>query len=312
MNYEEIIDEIIDMYNNDFDVVNIFETDNGFYIEFDNNKFLFVPIHIINNGDKKGGNILTNLIDIFKNGPIRKNAPPAFRKLLETSGNVPITTITICKEPIQKKLDSILNIISMGSWNQAKDDLSYDDMFHLFMILEMADNSIIRLEKNQVLSIAYVPDYKPNENTKCINIENYKKYSMTINKMMDNAINKYGNDRIYLYDGAFNNCQRFLSDLLLASGIIHPTKQFEASEPTEVGFVPTISFGTIGNKNEDDIVYEFINQDVITLFNKMPQLTRFISKGVTDIGGIFDKVLYGSSKNKNKINNKMAYNNNII
>lgn len=239
-------------------------------------------------------NYLKNVIDTVNDG-LRRTSPPFVRSFLDNYGNIPIKNITICKKPIQKTFDAVINIISMGQWKTAKENLNYDNLYHLFMILELVEGTIILLEKNQVINIELKDEYIPDEQTKCVSVE-YIPSSKTINNLINNAVEKYGENRIFLYDGTFANCQRFLTDLLVASDIIKPTKQYEALERSPSGFIPTSHFGIIGKENNSDRVYQFINQDTITLFNQMPQITGKIVRGVTDIATIFDRILYGTGK----------------
>jgi hypothetical protein len=65
------------------------------------------------------------------------------------------------------------------------------------------------------------------------------------------------------YDPRYNNCQKYLSDLLKGSSLMTPE------------------------------LNTFINQDVQALFKKQPFWVEKIARKVTDIAGAFDTILHG-------------------
>ena len=105
----------------------------------------------------KGGNLFTSLAEMFRTGfnrvksfitnPIRLNAPPYYRSFLESYGNIKIKKILICKTPIQSTFNAILNAVSFGKWNETKDKLNYDQMYHLFMICKLEGGLMQELRK---------------------------------------------------------------------------------------------------------------------------------------------------------------------
>ena len=86
--------------------------------------------------------------DLIKT-PIRLNYPPSYREFLQKHGNLLITELWICKKPIQKAFDKILNVISFGNWQKKKDELNFDDLFHLFGIARLATNQYVLFEKTK-------------------------------------------------------------------------------------------------------------------------------------------------------------------
>ena len=133
---------------------------------------------------------------------LRQIAPPQVREFQRNHGDLPILSFTICKSPIKKTFDTILNIVSFGTWASAKAKYSYDDLFHLYMVVELVGGIIARIEKNQVIIMTSVPDFKPPDKTLCLTIEDYNQKigygilkRITINQMMIKAIDEYGNGR---------------------------------------------------------------------------------------------------------------------
>lgn len=203
--------------------------------------------------------MIKNIPEALK-GP-RKNYPPFFRNFKKEYGDIPIISIRVCKNPIQETIDTILNLVTTGQFQQEKDKLNYDNMFHLFMVLELSDGRLVRLEKNQVLNIGFI-----NEGFKkkaCLNVD-LKGKQLTINKLLDSAQEKVG-EKFYLYNGQNNNCQIFIDNVLTYSDI---------------------------NSNK---LKDFVLQDANKLIGAMPALSRAVIQGTTDIAGMFDVLLHGKA-----------------
>jgi hypothetical protein len=81
------------------------------YVDYDNVKI-------------KKRNLFNSVAEIFKNGfnrvknlivsPIRLNVPFYYRTFLENYGNILIKEIIVCKTPIQKTINTLLNVLSFG------------------------------------------------------------------------------------------------------------------------------------------------------------------------------------------------------
>lgn len=232
---------------------------------------------------------------------IRQDLPPAFKEFLTNHGDVPIVSMVIAKMPIQKVFDTILNIITFGGWAAAKSKYNYDDLFHLFLVVVLADQTVVRIEKNQVLSITSIPHFNP-EQIKFMEIESYADglkngtfKHLTISDLMTNIIDKYGKKQVVLYSANKYNCQHFISGLLISSNVINPSRRYEILDSVN-GFIPTAETGTIGYTNQDDIIYNFINQNASKLFNELSPMVGASIQTLTDAASVFDKILYGGKR----------------
>ena len=243
------------------DFKDLFDLADCDYMEYDNNE-----IH--------GGNLFNSIAEIFKNGfnriksiiedPIRVNAPPYYRSFLEKYGQIKINDIMICKTPIQETFNTILNAVSFGKWEETKNKLNYDQMYHLFMICKLEGGLYARIEKNQVLNCALV-DPSSYKTAKCIQLTNY--YGMipiNLNQMHQRALNTVGKERLYLYNASSTNCQLFINDLLENSGLMN------------------------------DNVKQFVLQSADKLISSLPPLVQNFIHGVTNAASFFDHVLYGA------------------
>jgi len=258
-----ILDKENEMINiNDFK--DMFDLADCEYIEHDNNP----------HNELKGGNLFNSIAEMFHSGfnrvkslitnPIRLNAPPYYRSFLEKYGNIKITEILICKTPIHSTFNTILNAVSFGKWNETKDKLNYDQMYHLFMICKLEGGLIVRFEKNQVLSITLV-DIQSYKTAKCIYLTNYKHIvPVNLNQLHERALNAVGKERLYLYNASSTNCQLFINDLLENSGLMNET------------------------------IKEFVMQSADKLINSLPPLVQNFINGVTNTASFLDNILYGA------------------
>lgn len=195
----------------------------------------------------------------------RSNYPPYVRKILSEDGNLPIVSMRVRRDPIQGAINTALNLVSSGKWNQAKQKYGYDKFFHLSLevSLRVSESDNINksyiIEKNEVIQINQPRPYT-NE-TESMNVPmNGNGYTM--NSLLNGSKQIQG-DKFYIYDPLRNNCQDFIMSILLGSGL--------------------------GNQN----IYSFVKQPIGEVIAELPSFTERIARGVTDIGGIFDTLLYG-------------------
>lgn len=164
----------------------------------------------------------------------------------------------MCKNPISETFDTILNLISTGQFQKEKQKLNYDNMFHLFLVLELKNGLLIRLEKNQVLNIGIISkDFKKKS---CLKVPMVK--NLTINNLLNNALKNIGKS-FFLYNAENNNCQIFIDNLL-----------------------------TYSNLNNNTLK-NYVLQNTKKLINNLPSITKDLINGATDLAGFFDILLYG-------------------
>ena len=212
---------------------------------------------------------MEELLTCFKESKIRSKLPsdypPSYREFLQSYGNLLITELWICKKPIQKAFDQILNIISFGNWQKKKDELNYDNMFHLFAIAKLATNQYVLFEKNQVLNIQMV-DRNYFRSAKTIFISNYRTViPFNLNTMHQRCLELIGPEEMFLYRGDSTNCQHFIYNMFKASQLM----------------------------NKD--IEGFVMQDAKSLVASMPNVVQKFINGATDIAGFFDHLLYGAA-----------------
>ncbi|MBS1737096.1 MAG: hypothetical protein JSS98_10915, partial [Bacteroidetes bacterium] len=199
----------------------------------------------------------------FFNG-VRLKFPPKERYFLEKYGNFTITKIKVCRAPIKSYIEKALNILSFGKFQDIKQTLPYDKMFHLYMLVTLSNNQILRIEKNEVVKISDTFKIDPDTEYDEVHINN----KPTFNEFFNNTIKQYGEKQFFVYDAFSNNCQKFILDNLTANNMI------------------------------DEKLTSFIYQDVTKLVEELPEFTKNITKDITDTAHRFDILLNGFGFNR--------------
>ena len=190
------------------------------------------------------------------NGP-RKGIPPNLLKYLEKNGDSKIKKIIISRDPVNPVVKKALNVISFGAFEKALNELNYDNIFHLYMIVFLDNGQILRLERNEVASLKVLKSF----NDKKDNIEITLDKDFTLRDMIEIA--SKGNEDFWIYNSKTNNCQDFIISLLNAVGLLTPE------------------------------ISKYVKQDAIAIFDKNPEYLSKVAKGLTDIAGAFDIIKQG-------------------
>jgi len=194
-------------------------------------------------------------------GPsIRRDYPPEAREIIERFGDLPIRGLIIQRVPIESTLKGLLNILSLGKYEQVTRNLGYDKVFHLSLIvyLKRVRRPIV-VEKNEVINISFkIPPMKRGGDQLQIPVNK----DITLKQLLDNTREKQGTD-FFLYHPFKRNCQMFIRDLLLNSGLLTPEAE------------------------------KFIIQDAASILRKMPWYFEGLTKGLTDLGAQLNRIIYG-------------------
>ena len=147
---------------------------------------------------------------------VLNNRPLAINNCLKLHGNKPIRRIIVSRIPVSGKVQYLAEIITLGGWSSNMKKLNYEDVYHLFMIIELDDGILFKIEKNSRVDITL------NNNKLGDTMINITDIDNTLNDMFDNAEKIYGGERIYRYDPFKTNCQMLLIDLLTAINKMTP------------------------------------------------------------------------------------------
>lgn len=195
----------------------------------------------------------------------REDYPPYVRGLLNEVGNRPIVSMFVRRDPIQSLLNTALNFISRGKWNEAKAKYAYDKLFHLGLevIVKVSDQDEIYkrfvIEKNEVINIQTAKAVEKDTETMPVQMGGV---GHTINSLLNGAKQVMG-AKFFPYDPFHNNCQDFIMSILTGSGI--------------------------GN----DAVRAFVKQPIEEVVKQLPSYTGKIARAITDLGGVVNTAIYG-------------------
>ena len=147
---------------------------------------------------------------------VLNNRPLAINNFLKLHGNKSIRRIIVSRIPVSAKVQYLAEIITLGGWSSNMKKLNYDEIYHLFLLVELDDGLLFKIEKNSRVDITL------NNNKLGDTMINITDIDNTLNDMFDNAEKLFGGERLYRYDPFKTNCQVLLIDLLTAINKITP------------------------------------------------------------------------------------------
>jgi hypothetical protein len=184
---------------------------------------------------------------------VKSKYPENVQRLLNTIGNKKVFNIKICRSVVPKYLETLLNLISLGKFNEAKIKNDFDKFYHLYMTFDV-DNKKYMLEKNQLINLSGAPK-------QCDEMINIPSNGIILNDMLENARKKLGDTNFFTYDAFNRNCQAFITAILKSNNLS-------------------------SSKSE-----KFIYQNIEGLKRDLPSYVPKVTKVLTDIGGVVDTAL---------------------
>lgn len=189
---------------------------------------------------------------------------PSAKRILELKGNLRIMSLVILREPINGIIQKALNIITLGGFNSLKKKLNVDQIFHLYMVMQLQDSSFIKIQKNSTVEIEITSGKilsSPNKQQVPYN------GAYTLNQFLQNGNNLMGT-AFFSYSASTNNCQDFIQGLLKANGFL------------------TLS------------LQEFIKQPTDKIIQSFPSISKKIIDTATHLGAIGSRLIGKGIKNK--------------
>lgn len=188
------------------------------------------------------------------------------RKSLEKYGNQKIKMVVLFKKPIHKMLDKVLNLISLGQWNKAKDEEDFDKLFHTGMIFYLDNGAKVLCEKVEEVKITdNIKDSVEGKDTQFMSVAVIK--PTTMNDLFKSTIAKVGNEKFFGYSAMGNgnkprnNCQDFIKMVCENLGSWTETAK------------------------------RFIYQDIEKLAQKTPSYVKSFSDFTTNLGNVASKLM---------------------
>jgi hypothetical protein len=189
--------------------------------------------------------------------------PIELQKLKDDLGAELITDIEIRRTPVPKAITNAMNVVSLGSFKKKLARTSYDDLFHLFIVIKTDKGHSFLLEKNaRIHTTRSIPNLPNTTTMKVGNIS----ADLTVSALIDNTQKQMGN-RFLPYNPVSNNCQQFILSILQANKLATPENS------------------------------AFVKQDTDSLFKNDPTLAK-ISKSLTDLGASADVLMSGGAMKK--------------
>jgi hypothetical protein len=180
--------------------------------------------------------------------------PPQVRQVLAIHGNHRITNIKMCKEVVSQNTEFLMKALAgTKTWDEAKRKNGFDKFYHLFMIVTMENGSVLHVEKNEVIRVAENPRPCPD----ALDL-GAPSSPITVNELFERTKQRIGDKDFFTYDPLGNNCQNFVNQLLRTMGLWNETSK------------------------------DFVYQDIKGLREELPGYTKFLAKGLTDVGAFFN------------------------
>lgn len=194
-------------------------------------------------------NIIKGITETIKD--VSSQYPPQVRNILLQHGNHKITRIRLCREVVSENTEFLLKALAgKNTWEEAKKKYGFDKFYHLFMIATMGEHEL-HIEKNEVIRIS--PNPRP-----CPEAFDLGSVEITLNSLMERTRQRIGDNNFFTYDPFSNNCQAFIKELL-------------------------ITMRHWNNASKD-----YVFQDIEGLRNELPSYTKYLAKGLTDVGAFFN------------------------
>jgi hypothetical protein len=147
--------------------------------------------------------------------------PSYIKDFIRHEANTRIKSVGVCRRPINKMGKFLIDIVSKGTVPKNMKKLGYDDLFHLYVVIELEDGYKYKLEKNHRIGVS---KYKP-EKSDCLEPQNTLSKNITVSSLFEGARNDAnGWEKLIGYLPENRMCQTFVMNVLRGSGLA--TKEY--------------------------------------------------------------------------------------
>lgn len=138
-------------------------------------------------------------------------------------GNYIVTDIGVHRTPVESILKKLLSVISLGKFDKVYK--SYDEIYHLFIILRLLDpvnkrQIFIQMEKRPNVTITQVPNITSKDAMGKNSMYYHINGAITFKTMMDDVRKKEGKN-LFKYTPNEYNCQQFILSIVHSLGVKH-------------------------------------------------------------------------------------------
>ncbi len=189
-------------------------------------------------------------------------SPPVY-EFIKRNYEEEIISLKLCRQPIRKAIDAALNLMTIGKWNQEKQNFGYDDFYHLFLVGETSSGKQVKIEKNEIIVVKAYHGGSLDERD-CVPVD-MPDGPIKLGTMLKITEDDMKDKDYFLYDAFTNNCQVFAMGVLSANGLM----------------------------NEE--LRGFIYQDMPEILKTQPSYMKKLTRGITDTGGRIKRFLEGTT-----------------
>lgn len=207
--------------------------------------------------------------------PFRKEYTNKTRNNLNKFKNAQIFKMTLVRKPVNSTLINVLNVLSFGLFKKMMKSHSFDEMFHLSLVVTFRSGINLLIEKQAEINIDSDFEKELTELSEVLPMESYQANSLTLGQLMENTRKFMGDRKYFDYDAFNNNCQNFILSILNANNLNRPKYQ------------------------------DFIYQDIRELYKELEDKAGYvstISKFTTRMGKAWNKLTgAGTTKDLKKV-----------
>jgi hypothetical protein len=142
----------------------------------------------------------------------RKPGSPEYVKFMQKHGQETINSISVCREPVQSWITKALNLLTLGDFAQRIKALSYDKLYHLYLVFTTSSGTYLT-ERNEIVRVQ-----KGGRKGDCVAVPIK---NISVGQFLGTPLMRVGEEKFFTYS-INNNCQDYISLLLRTSGMMTP------------------------------------------------------------------------------------------
>lgn len=145
----------------------------------------------------------------------RDDFPREMKAVLEQHGVTGIKHLFVARCPIKGMINKAMNLMSFGQWNKSKGELPYDDIYHLYLGIELETGQRYILEKDTFVVLAPDNGKYNDRGSTTMNVTIMRPW--TLGELVTSGLQAMGVQGFFSYNGFKNNCQHFINGVLEGS-----------------------------------------------------------------------------------------------
>ena len=154
-------------------------------------------------------NRIKHAISTVKSLAVRPAESKRLRDFLNGEGDQKVTKMEIARKPVNSGVAKAMNIISLGQFDKMKKKLGYDELYHNYLLVTLANGKTYKVEKNhQVEAVpASAKDFEGATSRSNVPVSD-----KTLKDMIEDA--SANDPKFWRYSGREQNCQLFTQQVL--------------------------------------------------------------------------------------------------